>query len=979
MTPPATVCRKPALSAASRAVTRCLFPLLIAASWAVLSLLASPLPASAQPADRPAVALHYGARPPIDELRAFDWVVLEPQHVADVARLPSGTQWFAYTSVGEIDPRRPYAAAVPPAWLRGDNSAWGSRLVDHTAAGWAEFFASRVIAPRWAQGWRGFFLDTLDSHRLFARTPEAQRAQEDALVAAIELLHQRFPGIRLVANRGFEILPRLKGRVQGVVAESLFRGWDASSQRYVEVSDADRAWLLSQLQTVQREHRVPVVAIDYVAPAERALARDTAARIRAAGFVPWVTSGAIDMLGVGDLEVQPRRVLLVTDLAADTDMQQTAAYRYLALPLHWLGYVIDAIDVRAPLPELDPGRHAAIVTWFSQPVSMLNPRWLPWLKQQRDRGLRLVMLHEPGVEPDAPLARELGFRAVAPRGALTEVTRPRWVGFEAPPPLAAGVTQALRWEGSADDQQRLRLRAADGSLIDGAAITPWGGFAVEPFALRMPALASQARWIIDPIEFLRRALAQPDFPVPDVSTEAGRRLLLVHIDGDGFVSRAERVGSPFAGEVMLTDVLMKRKIPHTVSVIQGEIAGNGMFAQLSPALEDIARRIFALPHVELASHSYSHPFFWRRIADPKARGAYKGEAALNLLLPGYQFDLRAEIPGSVEYIDARLAPPGKRTQVFLWTGDTAPTAEAVKLADASGLLNMNGGDTLITRSEPTISAASGYGLLRGPVGEAALQVFAPNQNENLYTNNWTGPFYGFQRVIETFELTGAPLRLKPVNIYYHTYSATKTASLAALNRVYDWAQAQPLVPVYASDYIRKVIDFHSMAIARDWRSAEPSWRVRGGGELRTLRIGADAPVSLSASRQLAGVAPGPRARYLHLADEDAHIVLAPEAATSAAPVHVREATGWISEFSRSAAGIRFALHGYTTPSFTLAGAAGCRVRIDGKDSTPQRRDPQAARDPRDARAERDLQTHELQHADPGPAPRRHLVDVRCSG
>ena len=33
-----------------------------------------------------------------------------------------------------------------------------------------------------------------------------------------------------------------------------------------------------------------------------------------------------------------------------------------------------------------------------------------------------------------------------------------------------------------------------------------------------------------------KALRLPDMPVPDVTTESGRRMLLVHMDGDGFVS-----------------------------------------------------------------------------------------------------------------------------------------------------------------------------------------------------------------------------------------------------------------------------------------------------------------------------------------------------------------------------------------------------------------------------------------------------------
>ena len=909
---------------------------------------------------QPAIALHYGAAPPIDELRAFDLVVLEPDHVPAPAALPAGTtRWYAYTSVGEIDPRRAYAADVPPAWLRGDNPAWKTRLVDHTAAGWGRFFEERVVAPLWQQGWRGFFLDTLDAHRAFATTPQAQRAQEDVLVALVERLHVRFPGIRLIFNRGFEILPRLRGKVEAVAAESLYRGFDARSGAYVEVAAADRAWLLAQLQAARRDHGIPAIAIDYVPLKDRSLARDTAALIRAHGIVPWVTSGAIDVLGVGNVEVQPRRVALLTDLEDGTDMQYSTAYRLLAMPLHHLGFTIDPIDVRGSLPsDLLQGRHAALVTWFSRVPAALNPAFPDWLRQQVDGGLRLVMVNGAAIDLGSGLARELGLaRADAGTGTLRIERQDRIVGFEAAPPLDARGTPGLRLDGAGESLLRLRGRAD--AALDPVALTPWGGYALAPYAIRPPALDSPARWIIDPIEFLRRAIAAPAFPVPDVTTEAGRRLLLVHIDGDGFVSRAERPGAPFAGEVLLTDVLQRYRIPHTVSVIQGEIAGNGLFRDLSPALEDIARRIFAQPHVEIASHSYSHPFYWGKLQRGAGETGYP--AALNLVLPGYRFDLNAEIGGSIAYIDTRLAPAGKRTRVFLWTGDTAPGAEAVALADAAGVLNMNGGDTLITRSRPTLTVVAGLGLRRG----ASLQVFAPNQNENVYTNNWTGPFYGYQRVIETFEMTEAPRRLKPVNIYYHTYSATKTASLNALHRVYGWALAQPVVPVYASDYIRKVLDFHRMAVARDWRTADETWQVRGAGDLRTLRIGADTKLALRASRSVAGAAPGPDVRYLHLTDPAASVTLAAEAQPA---VHVRDAAGRIEAFARSATGIRFTLATYTKAQFTLAAAPGCRARIDDRNVAPV--------------ADRgEEQDYELPAADSAAAAaasaRRHVVDVRC--
>jgi hypothetical protein len=121
---------------------------------------------------------------------------------------------------------------------------------------------------------------------------------------------------------------------------------------------------------------------------------------------------------------------------------------------------------------------------------------------------------------------------------------------------------------------------------------------------------------------------------------------------------------------------------------------------------------------------------------------------------------------------------------------------------------MNGGDTFITRSRASLTAVRSHGIFK----KGNLQVYAPITNENLYTNLWRGPFYGFERVIETFSMTETPRRLKAVDIYYHTYSASKPASLTALHQVYGWALKQPLHPVFASEYIRKVHDFYAMAL-----------------------------------------------------------------------------------------------------------------------------------------------------------------------
>lgn len=888
-----------------------------------VTVAASPPPAS------PAVALHYGAQPPVDALRAFDLVVLDPDAQVDPARLPAPTQWTAYVSVGEVLPERAWAKDIPPAWVVGENAAWRSRQIDVAAPGYADFMIDRVFAPLWQRGWRSFFLDTLDSYQAWATTPAARHAREDALVGLIERLHSRFPGIQLVFNRGFELVPRLPGKVAAMAAESLFGGYDAARQRYRDVPAEDRAWLLAQLRKVRSDAGIPIISIDYAAPGDRTRAREIAAKIRAEGFVPWVSNGALDALGVGDLEVQPRRVMLLTDLAPGENFQTTTALRALGLPLNHLGYVVDLRDLREALPEsLDPGRYAGIVTWFSQPTSALSPKFETWLARQQQAGIKLVLMNEPGLGPDSLLLRRLGFRSTQPQGERRIERSAPLIGFETQPTTRLTDTPALKYVGQGE--ALLSLKSAHGASLEPVGVAPWGGWAFAPYAVETLALGeSSGRWVLDPIDFLDRALGSPRAPVADTTSEGGRRMLLAHIDGDGFASRAEMPGSPWAAEVLLREVLERYPFPHTMSVIEAEVGPKGIYPQFSPALEDIARRIFALPQVEIASHSYSHPFFWRALS-PGAKPARRYENKdLNLSIPGYRFDLEREIVGSTRYIDTRLAPPGKRTQVFLWTGDTSPGTDALAAVERAGLLAMNGGDNVMTRSNPSLLAAAGLGLLR----EGQLQVFAPMQNENVYTNEWTGPFYGYQRVIETFELTGSPRRLKPINIYYHTYAASKPASLAALRKVYAWALAQATTPVTASDYIRKVRDFHGLAIARDWRVAEPRWRIRSDGHLLSLRLPSGSAIAWSASPNIAGAAPGPQSTFVHLASAQAELQLAAQAGAARNP-YVLEANGRLSRLTRAPGRLDFVLTSYVPPSFRLAHAEGCRVQIDGREVRP---------------------------------------------
>lgn len=891
----------------------------------LLTLLASPALVRAAPA----VALFYGSDAPYDELKAFDIVVLDPDHnpAPEALRKPY-SEPYAYVAVGEAHPTRPYFKDIPEAARLAVNKEWGSLIIDLSHPGWAEFFAAQVIAPLWEKGYRGFFLDTLDSYRLADKFNEA--AQQGGLVSVIETLHRRFPGIRLILNRGFEVLPKVRDKVYMVAAESLFQGWDAAAKRYVEIKEEDRAWLLGELIKVRDTYGLPVLAIDYVAPQDRALTRATAERIKALGIIPWVSDSALGTLGIGQREVVPRKILMLYSGQEAPLVHQTQIVRFATMPLQHMGYVTEHLEITRPLPERNlAGEVAGIVLWINGPVA--NPRVLSnWLRKQMGAGIKTVIF---GQFPSALASHmaTLGLESSQPVGAGGRATirfQDPMLGFETPVRAERAEVQPIRLRAGGAERNRplLRLEDTRGATHDAAAITPWGGYVLNPYAISQIPGTEQTRWIIDPFAFLQAALALPDVPVPDTTTENGRRLMFIHIDGDGFPSLSERAGAPIAGRVLLEQVLKRYRLPTTMSVIEGEVAPHGMFPQLSTEMENVARQIFALPYVEIASHTYSHPFDWLQVS--LGQEPASGEADYHLPIAGYRANLEREIVGSTEYIRKNLAPAEKPVRILQWSGDSEPEEKALRLAVQAGLLNLNGGNTIITRSYPSLTAVSALGVNLGGV----FQTYAPIMNENVFTNLWTGPFYGFERVIETFQMTGTPRRLKPINIYHHSYSASKTASLNALHKVYAWALAQSPHVIFASEFIRKTLDFNVIVLARE----NGDWRIRGNGDLRTMR----APASLgrpdvTASRAVAGYHPGAEGNYVHLAGDDALLRFSANPATPSTP-HLHEANARIAGWQPEGDTLRFSLNGHQPLEFSLAANPRCNVSANGKPVKPRR-------------------------------------------
>ncbi|MGG6260337.1 endo alpha-1,4 polygalactosaminidase [Stutzerimonas stutzeri] len=833
-------------------------------------LFALPVQADASSTTRPgSVAFWYASSPPLEELAQFEWAVLESGHLSrrDVAFLRAqGSSPFAYLSVGEYDGDLAEGGdeiARSASEIR--NQAWNSQVMQLSASAWREHLLAQARALE-QQGYVGLFLDTLDS---FLLLPEGRReAERVALRDFLRQLHRELPELKLIFNRGFEVLPELPGVASAVAVESIHAGWDAGRSRYRAVPQADRDWLDIHLDPL-RAQGVPLIAIDYLPSTQREEARALAERLRGEGFIPFVTMPELNYLGVSTLEVQPRRVAVVYD-PREGPLSTNPGHMFLGGLIEYLGYRVDYLPADQ-LPEIPlGGLYAGVVTWMTSGPPEDSAAFDAWLAARLDEGVPLaIMAGLPVV--DRTLLGRLGLRRVSKpaKPGVTILTQDASLvgGFEAPVTVRVRELVALDTiDGEA--QAGLSLVDSEQRRYTPVATGPAGGIALTPYIIEEGP--DYQRWILDPFAFLQRALRLPPLPRPDATTENGRRIATVHIDGDGFLSRAEVAGSPYAGREVLEAFIEPHELLTSVSVIEGEIGPKGRYPHLARELEPIAREIFANRKVEVASHSFSHPFYWQP-ERAQLREGFTAEYGMTMAIPGYdRLDFTREVVGSTAYINERLTTADKPVKMIFWTGDALPDAATIKLAYDAGLENVNGGTTILTRAHPSLTGLSP--LIRPTAG--GIQYYAPIINENLYTNLWQGPYYGFRGVLETFALTDAPRRLRGLHLYYHFYSATKQASIRVMQDIYRSMQAEQPISLWMSQYIRRMHGLHQTSLAR---LADGRWQIRGLDGLRTLRLDpALGWPDLRRSQGVAGVRELPQGRYVHLSDAHAVLALRPE-------------------------------------------------------------------------------------------------------
>ncbi|MCG6114052.1 MAG: hypothetical protein MEQ84_02540 [Mesorhizobium sp.] len=683
-------------------------------------------------------------------------------------------------------------------------------------------------------------------------------------------------------------------------------------------------------------------------------------------------------------DIVQRHVLAIFDSAHEPSSSSTVVHYRAEMPLNHLGYIVEYHDIRKdPLPSVgDMARYRAVVTWFTYDLDRPT-EYLEWAAGVAESGVRFIILGNFGGRTSEVNAKLLN-RVLAPigiryttdyvevaTGSSATFVDDTLIGFERPldPVLPSyPIVKAF----SDDVSVALEVTPTPNSRLGPSAIVsvgPGGALVVAGFEIYYDPQLERSQWIVNPFELFRRALGEQLFPVPDTTTVSGRRLYFSHVDGDGWnnIAEMDRYQRPpvASAEVMLRELIEPfPDLPVAVGLVAGDldpILGGGEQAA------ELARRIYALPQVEVASHTCTHPFYWGFYEDydrnaelqllpvtadeevstgfmnsiigtlgfARQRSEQEIQRARYLLnginLPrAYMrdpFGLGREVEHAVRETEA-LAPPGKHATLYQWSGDTRPFETIIRATRRAGLRNINGGDTRFDDEYPSV----GYVAALSRIAGGERQIYAVNSNENTYTNEWTDHYHGFLSLSETVRRTEYPRRLKGVNVYYHTFSAEKQASLNAVRTHLEWARRSKLAPIKASQYAAIADGFFSTTINLAGSSL---WRIAARDGLQTVRFddAEELDVDFARSHGVVGRARHEGSLYIALDEtvDVASVALGVRDEIARLTTVSLDSGRWLVRgLQREACNIRFSTSGYGNGEFAWSGFAPGRYRVEAR-------------------------------------------------
>lgn len=674
--------------------------------------------------------------------------------------------------------------------------------LDATHPRWVHVVVHELVETAAERGFDGVVLADLETL--------SQDAERAAVLRLLPLLKSAYPDKKLFVEEGFLLLPEARRHLDGMV---FFEEQAAKS------SPESILRLERRIQGASRMGVTPYV-VGFEDPEKPSDIAARTARIRQLGGVPFFTTPELKGANLGPLQEVSRRVLVLHSGPA----AETYSAQVLHGCLEWLGYEVVYRDAGQPEAGAGmPGHHgfsavildqtlalsaerqhalAELVTAVAQRKVPLLITGLPWQQPQDwNRVSQSLGLAGSGRELPSPLSK-----------TRFEQLRNDWLmNPGAVAPRTSGLRD-LRVTAVEGVESLLSLKS-EGAEYTQVALTPWGGLWLDPLAL-------EAGPQIHPLPFLEKMLSKGALaPVMDTTSLDGRRLLVTHVDSEGFAETSDLPGMPLAAEAMLEKVVSRYALPMTVAVSEADVRGwtPGTDPRQALRFQEAARRLFALPNVEPASATLSRPQGWK--------GAEATAGSLNASAQNPASTLEREVGGSLAFLHRQLLGRGGRMHVLSWPRESLPSAEAVAFTRRVGVESLMQQNRFLMAGRTQALPVRGWGA--GDQFSTVLQELRAGQELDAET------------FIADARRAGEQRWLAPVQVNLRFADAASASRLSQVEKILDWCASQPFQALTVGEYARLMRD---AAHTRIFQTSADRWVVVNEGLARTLRLPAAAGV-----------------------------------------------------------------------------------------------------------------------------------------
>lgn len=255
-------------------------------------------------------SVYYSDQLPPESFLPYDVIVFDADSHPTLRPLTNrGKTLLGYISFGEAETYRPFFKTLQEnGMLLKENPNWkGHYVIDLRNPEWTKYIIEKLIPPMIQKGFDGIFIDTMDSPlQLEIDDPKTYTGMKEASARLIHAVRMHYPNLKLMLNRGFEILPEVATSVDMVLAESVMVNYNVDANSASLFPQAEYQSVLDQLKTAQKHApSLKIFTLDYWpipkgkrtwGTSEKKAVKRIYETQRAHGFIPYVSTPALDSL-----------------------------------------------------------------------------------------------------------------------------------------------------------------------------------------------------------------------------------------------------------------------------------------------------------------------------------------------------------------------------------------------------------------------------------------------------------------------------------------------------------------------------------------------------------------------------------------------------------------------------------------------------------------------------------------------------------